>query len=208
MSVFHPTALFQTFSKALKDAFDPSSRLFYWIWGAMVAVLLAMILSAVYRAVVGLPIRRLQKENALSPDRAKTLRELGCDNFFFRFLLRPSAVLRNVVHAVTDTESVQNCAESTDTEQDSTDFDQSASQDDTCTTAESNNPSNTETDPTLAPKSEKVTDSTAFYLKESQLYRVERTFAVSKQAFWMIPLCGAVLFGLGLLLFWLLPAAI
>ncbi len=232
-----PSALFSTFTQAIKDAFDPSSPLFFWIWGAMAALFLAMVISAVYRAVVGLPIRRMLKAKALSKESALTLTDLKCNSFFYRFLLRPNTLLRKLIFAVDCENQVQNCAKELGKEQENADSEASKKSENAPATdtpsassaAETNGTSpesNGNSSATEAPTAEnasdsasqelraeaqsgkKVTADTAFYLNEAQLYRIERSFAISKEVLFALPICACVLFGLGLLLFWLLPGTI
>ena len=59
-------------SQAVSPAFDPQNELFLWIWCAMGAILLAFLFAALYRLIVGKPIRRLLLKKALSPDTALT----------------------------------------------------------------------------------------------------------------------------------------
>jgi hypothetical protein len=109
-----------SFSQAVSQAFDPQNELFLWIWCAMGAILLAFLFAALYRLIVGKPIRRLLLKKALSPDTALTLADLDCDNFFYRFMLRPDALLRKMVSAVNEAKPVENCPESEQKEQECT----------------------------------------------------------------------------------------
>ncbi len=170
-----------SFSQAVRTAFNPTSDYFLWIWGAMTAVLLAFVIACLYRLIVGLPIRRLLAKQASDEGTACTLADLGCDHAFYRFCLRPQSLLRKMVLAIREAKAVQNCENDTPKAQNSTNSEASAPSADA--------------------------ESTAYYIPAEQSYRAERTFSFSAKTFLALPVVAAALFLLGLVLFWVIPAA-
>ena len=77
--------------------FDPV--VWKWaIWGLYIGIVAAAIATAFIKGVLGKFPRALIDAGATSPENAKKLAEVNCNNFLFRFFMRHGYVLRNVVY--------------------------------------------------------------------------------------------------------------
>lgn len=70
------------------------------IFGLYFGIVAAAVITAFTKLILGRLPRGLIDAGALSPDSAKTLGEVGCNNALFRFFLKHGFTLRNVVHCV------------------------------------------------------------------------------------------------------------
>ena len=79
--------------------FDPV--VWKWaIWGLYIGVVAAAVATAFIKGVLGKLPRALIDAGATSPESAKTLADVNCNNFLFRFFMKHGFVLRNVVYCL------------------------------------------------------------------------------------------------------------
>ncbi len=77
-----------------------ASTLTVIVFGMMLGVILASIFMVIQRKVAGQPVRRLLSMEALSPESAKRLSELGISEKRLRFFFRHNLALRKTVACV------------------------------------------------------------------------------------------------------------
>lgn len=75
-----------------------SSAIASVVWPLMLGAFLALIIAHFNKRTVGILVKRLLKEEASSPDSAKSLSELGLNKKrYLNYALRPSSTLRSMV---------------------------------------------------------------------------------------------------------------
>lgn len=86
---------------------DTGSSLEKVIWAIFVGIVIASFMLWYSKGYIGRVARRLQKLEVFTPQDAKTLSELGCDNFFMRSALKNKySALRKVVYSTVDKEKL------------------------------------------------------------------------------------------------------
>lgn len=86
---------------------DTGSSLEKVIWAVFVGIVIASFMLWYSKGYIGRVARILQKQEIHTPDAAKTVSELGCDNFFMRRALRNKySALRKVVYSTVDKEKL------------------------------------------------------------------------------------------------------
>ncbi len=100
-----------TFQEVLYSAFDPETPLFFVVWPLAIGLFLALIVGYLMKRINGYLVRALLKAEAFTPESAQNLADLGCNNFYFRWLLRDAGTLRRLIFA-SAAETAENPTES------------------------------------------------------------------------------------------------
>lgn len=71
------------------------------VWGACIGAIIAFSINFFQNHILGSFVRKLLKE-CVGEESAKTLTELGCDRFYYRFFLKNGSSLRKFVGGCVD----------------------------------------------------------------------------------------------------------
>lgn len=71
------------------------------VWGACIGAIIAFSINFFQNHILGSFVRKLLKE-CVGEESAKTLAELGCDRFYYRFFLKKGSSLRKFVGGCVD----------------------------------------------------------------------------------------------------------
>ncbi len=170
-----------TFRQAISAAFNPESPLFFVIWSFALGLFLAMLFGYLTKRINGYLVRSLLKAEAFAPESSQNLEDLGCNNFYFRWLLRETGTLRRLIFSVQEEKGAQD-GEAND--------------------GSDGNDGGEATEGAAEGSTEALP---RYYIPEQNRYRAERIFSLERGMELMIPLFAAALFGLALFCFYIIP---
>ncbi len=218
------------FSDVLSTAFSSDTPHFYLIWGFAIGFFLAILANYVNRRLIGRLPRKLAEQGATSPETARSLQEIGCANFLYRFCLRKGSMLRKLIRQQDEKPSdiAQFNAENSNIEQKepsccedspcgaSMEAAQEAAQEQAqeqtqeaaqeqaqAQNAPDTQPPIRETEGAKEPSLPRATDR--FYIPKAHQYRLERTYSASPYMELQVLLSAPALAALAVFVFWVLP---
>ncbi len=187
------TVMATTFRQAISSAFDPESPLFFVIWSFAIGLFLALILGYLTKRINGYLVRALLKAEAFTPESSQNLADLGCNNFYFRWLLREAGTLRRLIFSVQEEKDAQGGESAVN---------QADVQEDAQGAAQPAGADAVDAVDAVDPTGEALP---RYYIPEQNRYRAERIFSLERGMELMIPLFAAALFGLALFCFYIIP---